>query len=110
MGLTTSLIMGLIALNRYMKVAKRTIYIEFLPTVCTFTITSGGYIPHEVRKCEVSASVRHYYGFGLLGQFGLNFPEQICKSRQSELCIPSSFPVKELLGCTLVLSDRFLYH
>ena len=32
MGLTTSLIMGLIALNRYMKVAKRTIYIEFLPS------------------------------------------------------------------------------
>ena len=32
MGLATSLIMGLIALNRYMKVVKRTIYIKFFPS------------------------------------------------------------------------------
>ena len=32
MALATSLIMGLIALNRYMKVVKRTIYIKFFPS------------------------------------------------------------------------------
>ncbi|CAH3132770.1 unnamed protein product [Pocillopora meandrina] len=63
--------MGLIALNRYMKVAKRTIYIKFLPrkraawlySVCTFTITSSGYIPHDVRKVSVYFVTRLLYYF-----------------------------------------------